>query len=192
MEDMNFEEMRNQFAILKDQLQKQEIVSDRLLRETMKAKKCNINSTKRVLYGCVAICLVLMPMEYFSHIWGLAFTIFTCVMVLTCALATHYIHKPVDELNFMKDDFATVARAMARFKKQYNQWLYYVTPTLMIPWVTWACYDFASKNTPEGHSPFIMCIPPLVGVLVGGAIGLYYHFKAVNAAQDIMNEIEGN
>ena len=35
MEEMNFEEMRNQFAILKEQLKKQEIVSDRLLRETM-------------------------------------------------------------------------------------------------------------------------------------------------------------
>ena len=51
MEDMHFEELRNQFAILKDQLKKQEIVSDHLLRETMKAKKRNINSTKRMCYA---------------------------------------------------------------------------------------------------------------------------------------------
>ena len=39
MEEMNWEEMRNQFAILKEQLAKQEIVSDRLIRETIKVKK---------------------------------------------------------------------------------------------------------------------------------------------------------
>ena len=32
MEEKNFEELRNQFAILKEQLNKQEIVNDRLLR----------------------------------------------------------------------------------------------------------------------------------------------------------------
>ena len=42
MEEKNFEELRNQFAILKEQLNKQEIVNDRLLRETMKAKKKDI------------------------------------------------------------------------------------------------------------------------------------------------------
>ena len=63
MEDMHFEELRNQFAILKDQLKKQEIVSDHLLRETMKAKKRNINSTKRMCYACAVIALGLTPLN---------------------------------------------------------------------------------------------------------------------------------
>ena len=46
MEEMNLEEMRSQFAILKEQLTKQEIVSDRLLRETMKAKSNGIRNVK--------------------------------------------------------------------------------------------------------------------------------------------------
>ena len=54
---MNFEELRNQFAILKEQLKKQEIVSDHLLRETMKAKRSKINSTKRMCYVCVAVAI---------------------------------------------------------------------------------------------------------------------------------------
>ncbi len=192
MEEMNFEEMRNQFAILKDQLNKQEIISDHLLRETMKAKKSAINSTKRMEYICVAICLILYPLLGFDNTISLAFIIATCLMVIVSAVATHYIHKPVDDLNFMRDDFTTVARVMAKFKKQYDQWLYYVTPALIIPWLCWVCYEFAWKNAPEGVNPWFMTSALIVGVIIGGAIGLYYHFKAVNAAQDIMNQIEEN
>ena len=63
MEEKNFEELRNQFAILKEQLNKQEIVNDRLLRETMKAKKRDINSSKNLEYGCVLFCLFILPLN---------------------------------------------------------------------------------------------------------------------------------
>ena len=190
MEEKYFEELRNQFATLKTQLDKQEIVNDRLLRETMKIRKKDINSTKRMEYGCVAFCLVVMPLNYFTHSWSMPFSIATCLLVLFCGIATYMIHKPVDDLDFLRDDFATVARVMAKFKKRYNQWLCYCTPALLIPWVSWACYDFAWRRAPEGVSPWLMCIPILVGGLVGMAIGLHYHFKAVNAAQDIIDEME--
>lgn len=190
MEKMEFEEMRNQFAILKKQLDKQEIISNRLLRETMKAKRSSINSIERMCYVFVAIALLLTPLNFYTHAWGLAFSIVTCLMMLFCAAATYYIHKPVDDLNFLTDDFATVARVMAKFKKQYNQWLYYWTPILLIPWLGWACYDFGWKHAPEGVNPLWLCFPLLIGAVIGGSIGLYYHFKAVNAAQDILDEIQ--
>ena len=190
MEDMQFEELRNQFAILKDQLKKQEIVSDHLLRETMKTQKGNINSTKRMCYACAVVVLLLTPLNLHIHSWSVPFSIVTCLLMVFCAVATYYIHKPVDDLNFLTDDFATVARVMAKFKKQYDQWLYYVTPIVCVPWVSWAFYEYAWKRAPEGVSPWIMCIPLVIGLVLGLAIGLYFHFKAVNAAQDVMDQID--
>lgn len=190
MEDMNFEELRQQFSILKEQLNRQEIVSDHLLRETMKAKRNRINSTKRMCYISVLIVLVMMPMNYLTHTWGMAFSIVTCIIMLLCAVATYYVHRPVDNLNFMTDDFATVARVMAKFKKQYDMWLYFSTPAILVLWLPWACYDLAWKHAPEGSNPWMMLIPLLVGAVIGAAIGFYYHFKAVNAAKDILAQIE--
>lgn len=190
MKEMDFEEMRNQFAILKEQLQHQEIVSDRLLRETMKAKKNAINSAKRLTYGCVIFCLLIMPLNYFAHSWSLPFTIGTCVLMLFCAALVHYIHQPVDELNLMKDDLSTVAHVMAKFKKQYNQQLYYWSPVILIPWTIWACHDFISMHNIEAHHRWLLVIPILVGEAIGLGIGLHFHFKAVNAAQDIIDQIE--
>lgn len=190
MKEMDFEEMRNQFAILKQQLQHQEIVSDRLLRETMKTKKNAINSTKRLVYGAVIFCLLVMPLNYFAHSWSLPFTIGTILLLLLSAVVTHYIHQPVDELNLMKDDLSTVAHVMAKFKKQYNQQLYYWSPVILVPWIIWACYDFISMHAIEAVHPWLLVIPILIGGAIGLGIGLHFHFKAVNAAQDIIDQIE--
>ena len=190
MEEMYLEEMRNQFAILKEQLNKQEIVNDHLLRKTMKAKRRDINSTKRLVFILALLCLLLYPINYVNHMWSLAFTIASFAIVAFATVATWYIHKPVEELNFMKDDFTTVARVMAKFKKQYDNWLRYVAPTLIIPWIIWACYEFAWKNAPAGSNPWLLSLPVIVGVIIGGLVGIRYHFKAVNAAQDILDEIE--
>ena len=155
----------------------------------MKMKTIGINETKRMVYGCTVFCLIIYPFSYFTHTWSLAFGIATCLMVLFCAVATWYMHKPVEQLNFMRDDFATVAGVMARFKKQYNDWLHYVTPALIIPWLAWACYEFAWKNAPEGINPLWLCLPLIAGAAIGGVVGYCYHRKAVNAAQDILDEI---
>jgi hypothetical protein len=190
MEDKYFEELQSQFAILKEQLNKQEIVSERLLRETMKLRTKDIGKTKRVTYIATVFCLLVYPLLYFTHVFSLAFTIATCLMMLFCLFATHYMHRPVDSLNLMRDDFTTVARVMVKFKKQYDKWLLYLTPSLMIPWLAWACYEFAWRHAAEGVNPWFMAIPLIIGAAVGGLIGYYFHRKAVNAAQDILNEIE--
>jgi len=124
--------------------------------------------------------------------FSMAFTIATCLMMVFCIVATNYIHRPVDDLNLMRDDFTTVARVMAKFKKQYDQWLLYVTPTILVPWLAWACYEFGWRHAPEGVNPWFMAIPLIIGAVVGGLIGYYYHRKAVNAAQEILEEIETN
>ena len=190
MDTMNIEEMRNQFAILKEQLDKQEIVNDHLLRETMKIRKKDINSTKRMGYICLVACLLLMPLNLITHSWSTLFTIGTVLLLLISTVATYYIHKPVDNLNLMKDDFSTVARVMARFKKQYNQWTYYLTPILVIPWLVWACYDFAWRRAPEGANHWLLLVPIIIAAVIGGIIGYIYYRKAVNAAQDIIDQIE--
>lgn len=192
MEEMNFEEMRNQFTILKQQLSKQEIVSDRLIRETMKVKTRDISYTKRTTYGAALFCLIAYPMTYLMHMWSLAFAIVTCVMMMFIVVATWYIHRPVEQLNLMRDDFTSVARVMARFKKQYNDWLRYVTPTLLIPWIAWACYEVAWKHAPAGINPWLVSLSLIIGAGIGVCIGYCYHRKAVNAAQEILDEIEIN
>ncbi len=187
---MNFEEMRNQIALLKQKLDHQEIVNDHLLRETMRARVTAINKTKIFSFVCAAFCILLYPLLSMSGALGNAFVIATCVMMLFCSFATYYIHRPVDRMNLMTEDLATVAKVMAKFRRQYNQWLYYVTPSLFIPWLAWVVYEFAWKNAPDGMNHWLMALPLLVGAVIGLLIGYYMHRNTVNAAQKIIDQIE--
>lgn len=189
---MNLEEMRNQFAILKEQLAKQEIVNDHLIRETMKVKIRDISNTKKIAFVGAALGLLAYPLIYSSHLFSLAFTIVTCLLLIGSTTATYFMHKPVEKLNLMQDDFATVAHVMAKFKKQYNNWHKYVSPMVLIPWIIWACYDFGWKNNPDGINPWLLTFSGIIGAIIGWIICNKYDHKAMNAAQEIIDEIEKN
>jgi hypothetical protein len=191
MEEMNFEEMRNQFAILKEQLAKQEIISDHLLRETMKAKNKDINLVKRFGYWLVPIVILLYLPLYLTHLTSLAFFIVLCLMMVAGTVSTYYVHKPVDKLNFMEDDLATVARVMAKFKKQQTKGLY-MSFAILIPFAAWACYELAWKNGPMGINPWILTASMVFGGIIGGIIGIRIYRKIINTAQEIIDEIEKN
>ncbi len=192
MEELNFDEMRNQIALLKQKLDHQEIVNDHLLRETMRSKKGAINITKLISYFCAFISIFIYLVLSGTGTFSLAFVVATCVMMLFCAGATYYVHRPVDRMNLMTEDLATVARVMAKFRRQYDQWLHYVTPMLIIPWFCWAVYEFAWKNAPEGVNHWLMALPLLIGAAIGLFVGYFFHCKAVDAADNIIKQIEEN
>lgn len=187
---MNFDEMRNQIALLKQKLDHQEIVNDHLLREAMCGRMGAINWTKYKSYICAVLCLGLYPLLLSTGVFSEIFVFVTCAMMLFCAFGTYYVHRPVDRMNLMTEDLATVAKVMAKFRKQYNQWLHYIAPTLMIPWLSWAVYEFAWKNAPEGVNHWMLATPLLIGAAVGVLIGYRWHCKSVDAADNIIRQIE--
>ena len=190
MEELNFDEMRNQITLLKQKLDRQEIVNDSLLREAMRGKMGAINWTNYQSYICVALGIIFYPVMSWAGVFSNAFVFATCAMMLFCAYGTYYVHRPVDRMDLMTDDLATVAKVMAKFRKQYNQWLFYVTPALLIPWLSWALYEYAWKNAPDGVSHWMLALPILIGAAIGGLIGYHWHCKAVDAADKIIKKIE--
>ena len=189
MEEMNLEEMRSQFAILKEQLTKQEIVSDRLLRETMKAKSKVISNLKLSGYVWCSLGLIFIPLLYFTHMTSLAFVIATCLLVVVAIVSTYYLHKPVDKLNFMKDDLATVAHVMAEYRKQFTQKGLIIALLVCILWTIWFYYEIWKHLQTD---LWFYIIFALFGGLYGGISGYKDYRKARNAAQEIIDDIEKN
>lgn len=189
MEEMNFEEMRNQFAILKEQLDKQEIVSDRLLRETMKAKSNGIRNVKFSSYLWCSLGLIFIPILYFTHMTSLVFIIATYLMVVVAIVSTYYLHKPIDKLNFMKDDIATIAHVMAEYRKQYTQKDLIIALLVFILWYIWFCYEIWKHLQTDS---WVYIFLTLFGGIQGGISGYKDYRKAKNAAQEIIDDIEKN
>lgn len=194
MDTINFEEMRNQIAILKNKLDAQEIVNDRLLRETMQIKVNTLNALERKTLVCGIVAMVMyVPIHYLSG-FSWPFCIATSVMMLFSIVSTIYIYYPINRTDLMSGDMTTVAQVMARFRRQNSFWVRYVTPTLIIPWLSWAAYDYTQAQGIDLFSQLGLglVLPLLIGAVIGLIIGISWHRKAQRTALDIIRQLSEN
>ena len=63
MYENELNEMRQQMAILKNKLDRQEIVNDHIIRRSMKR---NVGNIKRRYYGVIALALLMIPYGYWA------------------------------------------------------------------------------------------------------------------------------
>lgn len=192
-ENKTIEELRNQIALLKQKLDNQEIVSDRMLRITMQTKVNNVihrNELRHIISGVFA--MLMFPILHYGIGMNLTFCLFTSLMMLFCISATVYVHRPMHETDFMNADLATVAYEMDRLKRRYKNWLHYVTPTLLIPWILCACYEYSKAMgvEPISKEGLLTSMPLIVGCAIGGVIGYLWHSKTVHTAESIIQQIE--
>lgn len=190
MEEKEFIEMRQQLNLLREKLNDQEIINHQLLRESMRNKTSDIKQTERLSYIATLVCLLAFPIVARMGIISYLFAIVTCLMVLVCAISTVVIHRPVNRTDLMTADLATVASILHKFKRQYEIWLRYITPALIIPWTVWLCFDIVSHNNLLHINPIGLIIPMLIGLAIGGFIGYRYDRRAVSAADNILDQLK--
>lgn len=192
MENKDFEEMRNQISILKDKLQKQEIVTRQMLRASMKNKKneINVQGLKQFLTGILAI--MTWTGIYFTGLVPFSPQLIaaTCLMMVFCIAGTWYCHTPINERDLFTENVATVASAFARVRMRYTTWITYVTPTLIIPWLTWVCYEYVDILGLQGNARFVVIVPLLAAAFIGFLIGYSWHRKVVKACREIEDQLK--
>lgn len=186
---MNLDEMRNQIAILRNKLDQQEIVNDRLLRNAMQTKVNKMNSNETKLIVLAAFCCVLYPIMHFTIGISWPLVLVTVAMMIFTAAATVYIHHPLHKADLMCDNLATVSGIMARFKRQYDQWLHYVCPTIITPWLAWFCYEYTEILGLTGTSRWWCVGYILICGFIGFLIGYAMHRRTVNLAEEVIRQI---
>ena len=190
MEENDILEMRQQLAFLREKLNDQQIVNDHLMRVSMRQRSRAIKRSEYFSYRMAAVALILWPIIAYIGMFSMQFCIATCLMLLFCIGATVYVNRPINRTDLMTADLATVATIMKRFRKQSNMWIWFVTPTLISPWLTWACFEYLEHNNPNHLHPAYIVSPLIMGAVVGSFIGYKRHRTSVEAAEDILEQIE--
>lgn len=190
MEEKDFMEMRNQINLLKDKLNQQEIVNNRLIKASMRDKQQEINR-KGIKMSAVAVFAIPLwiGIHYTSGIsWALA--IATCAMMIFCIAATWYCHRPINKAGLFSGDVKTVASAFAEVKHMYHIWITRFTPTLILPWLAWVCYEYQEVLPVPADQKWIPYAIVLGGALFGFLIGYNMHRKVVNTCQEVIDQLE--
>ena len=165
-ENSEMEHMREQLNLLKEKLEKETIVNERLLR---KAMKDTVSSLNRDAIGVAAIGLLGIP--YCTFAFSLLMNVswwfigVTDVFFLTAVIYTYYSHKGIRAKDLMDGNLIEVSRKMVRMRHMYATWLKFSIPFITV-WFAWFMYEILGNNVADG-------IPMAIGGVIGGIIGAF-------------------
>ena len=183
-------EMREQLATLKKQLDTQEIINDRLLKEAMSGKLSRING-QAIWIG--VICLIMMPLGYlnFQRIGhSTAFCIATSALFFICFVAMFLSHYRLRKRDIYSGDLVTVYTEVARMRKIYKSWHYWSIPMLIV-WFGWMEYEIYLNMAQEDFTLLLtISCSAIFGGIIGGIIGLRIHKRTLRTADDLLHQIE--
>lgn len=186
--DTQLEEMRQQMLTLKNKLEKQEIVNDRLIRRSMKNTAGNIRRTYLIT---IAVSILMVPYGYWAFVtlshFSVAFWIGTSIFMLVCGGATLYNRRNLSDARLMTNNLIDVRRRMACAKKFDSDWLFFSTPAVIL-WLSWFMYEVYKQNHDLLSHPLFWA--GCIGGVIGAIVGLSIHFKTQRQYQKIISQIE--
>ena len=192
MERMNetneLEEMRAQMALLKEKLNKEEILTDSLLRQAMTGKMSTINRYKWIALFASLFALTFGNASWYSIGMPLRFLIGTSIIMVVCVVATWIIHAKMDEKDIMDGNLLEVAKNVKKLKKQYITWQRIGYPVVAV-WLLWFGYELMSLDKDKEYlwGLLISCI---IGGIIGGIWGHMMNRKVMRSCDELIRQIE--
>ena len=187
-ENFELEDMRQQMATLKKKLEKQEIINDRNIRQSLKYSTSNIN--RRYLFTCI-LCLAMIPYGYWAFVKlngsSLGVWITMSILMLITLVYTVYIGRHLHNSNLYDRDLVDARKKVAQAKKLDREWLKFGIPAVIL-WLGYFLYD--SYGHMERDEFEIFAVAMSVAVILGGIIGLKIHFRNQSDYEDIIEQIE--
>ena len=182
------QEMREQMAALKEKLNKQEVVNDRLIRDVLSQKMKTIN--KNGWLSSLSGLFVITFGNYLFYQMGLStwFLIGTTVMMIFCAAVTWISHSWVNSKEIANGDLLRVAKQAYRLQKVYKNWKYIALPMILV-WATWLGLEYAAE-VKDTAMVISMMSGGIIGGLVGGIIGFKQNKKVINELDEMIRHIE--
>lgn len=183
-EHTELNELREQIALLKDKLQRQQIISERAIIEAAQKgiNKLNRSGTIFTLFGLFAVVYC----SWAFHRFGFSdeFVIGTAIFLAACAVATMYAHWGLRSVDVASGNLVEIASRLLKFRKIYGRWHFYTVPALLV-WCYFLYKDaYRMLNNPEGF-----LLAGIVGGTIGGAIGLWRHFKTIRETDKVLKNI---
>ena len=174
-------EMQQQMQQLRDKLENQRIVNERLLQRScgQSIGRLKLKSRVPIIAGFAAL---LCSGSFFNLGASLPFLIFTWVMVLVAIAATILSNRHIPRMDC---DLVTAGEELVKFKRIHTEWIKYSLPVLAV-WVGWLIYELIIGPKTADRE---ILYPLICGVIVGLALGLILGLKNRREVLDGTDEL---
>lgn len=182
------EEMRQQFAVMKERFERQEIVTDRLLRNTQK-RRINIYDWLN-LYGPMIVIVAMLPLMYLCcRYYGLP--VWVAVMayiVSTLSIVWQYLERSKYRKVFrFEGDVLQIAGCVRNFRRRTYKWT--IVGGIAVILVLAIGYGVWLPNVRLTDDPFrwALCILLVLGVF---AASIAIQVKSFRLLDKIVEDLE--
>ncbi len=183
------EEMRSQIGVLKKKLEKQNIVNEKHIRNSMKSKMSSLNNTITVTIFLGIFALLFCPWYFLEQGCSYAFVISTAVMLAACLVLTIIQRVNLGRMDFSKGNLVETAQTLSKIKIHYQGWHKIAIPMIVI-WLGWMSYEMVGVMGIDGPMAIGFFCGAAVGVVIGGIAGRRVNRKVVAKAGEILEQIE--
>lgn len=169
--DQQLEQMRQQMTELKQQLDRQEIVNEQLLRQSMTSKMSWI---KRYVWLEIALIpIVLLILAPIHAILGLSWWLygFLAVMLVVDVAADWRINR-VDRNQLLTGNLVEASRRLTAMKRQ-RAWAFVLGIVGVVIWIAWFLFELKLAQGIQAND-FLngFAMGGFFGGIIGGVIGL--------------------
>ena len=186
--DQQLEQMRQQMTELKQQLDRQEIVNEQLLRQSMTSKMSWI---KRYVWLEIAfIPIVLLILAPIHAMLGLSWWLygFLAVMLVVDVAADWRINR-VDRNQLLTGNLVEASRRLTAMKRQ-RAWAFVLGIIGVVIWIAWFLFELKLAQGIQAND-FLNGFAQggLVGGIIGAVIGLIAAIIIFNKMQRTNDEV---
>lgn len=186
--DQQLEQMRQQMTELKQQLDRQEIVNEQLLRQSMTSKMSWI---KRYVWLEIAfIPIVLLILAPIHAMLGLSWWLygFLAVMLVVDVAADWRINR-VDRNQLLTGNLVEASRRLTAMKRQ-RAWAFVLGIVGVVIWIAWFLFELKLAQGIQAND-FLNGFAQggLVGGIIGAVIGLIAAIIIFNKMQRTNDEV---
>ena len=178
-------EMQQQLQMLKEKLENQKIVNDRILRRSFSqsASRLKFKASVPIIAGVVAI--ICSP-AFLQLGISLPFVIATCVMMLACIVVTIIYNQRIPRTD---RDLVSAAEDLRRFRKLNAEWLKIGIPMLIV-WVGFFVWELVKNSGLSGQELYWLVSGLGVGLILGLLLGLKNRRHILDGADELLAQIE--
>ena len=187
--DNTLKEMQQQMQLLKEKLDKQTIVNDKMMRYAANKGIKNLRFKSGIPYIAGVAAMLCIP-SFYNLGCSLYFIIYSELMMLFCIGATIYTNSHIPN---MEGNLVTAASELTRFKKIHAEWLKIGIPLLVV-WVGWLIFDMIRGAEMSTYELLAMFAGIAVGLFIGLAAGLRVRRDIMDGAEELIaqiNELQG-
>ena len=183
-DNMELTELREQVALLKEKLMRQQIISEQNIIAAAQKGISQLNKAGNIwgIFGIFAVVYCSWAFHRFGFSDG--FVIGTAILLAICAAVTIYAHWGIRSIDVANGNLVDISQRLISFRKIYSRYHLFSIPALLV-WCYFLYQD--AQHMLEYAEGFL--IAAIVGGLIGVIIGLKAHFKVIRDTDKVLKNI---